>query len=297
MQANLEWFRTFKAIYDTGTMSGAAKTLFVSQPGIGLHLNALEAYTGFPLFERTPRKMIPTEKGKLLYQQILNSIQSLEDIENRFQRKSGGERPTISIGMCVESFQQVLEKHIPSLNFNLIMLFKEHENLVHVLENGAADLILTTQKSNDKNLIYESFATERLIVVAGKNMDLSSFQSLDLNNKKEVQYWLKSHFWYSTAADMDVLNLFWEKNFGQRPGFLPNYIVPNKFSIIRCLSLGNGLAVLPDFICNEALKNNQIHKIWEGYTPIDKTLFLAKRKQSIYMNEIEHIESLLKSES
>ena len=48
MQANLEWFRTFKSIYETGTMSGAAKQLFASQPGVGLHLNALEAYTGFP---------------------------------------------------------------------------------------------------------------------------------------------------------------------------------------------------------------------------------------------------------
>lgn len=29
--------------------------------------------------------------------------------------------------------------------------------------------------------------------------------------------------------------------------FVPNFIVPNKFSIIRCLTAGEGLAVLPDF--------------------------------------------------
>lgn len=66
MSGNLEWFRTFRAIYETGSMSGAARELYISQPGVGLHLNALEAYTGFPLFERTSRKMVPTEKGALL---------------------------------------------------------------------------------------------------------------------------------------------------------------------------------------------------------------------------------------
>ena len=30
---NLEWFRTFKAIYETGTLTGAAESLYISQPG------------------------------------------------------------------------------------------------------------------------------------------------------------------------------------------------------------------------------------------------------------------------
>ena len=31
MRADLEWFRTFKAIFDTGTMSDAAKELNISR--------------------------------------------------------------------------------------------------------------------------------------------------------------------------------------------------------------------------------------------------------------------------
>jgi len=290
MQANLEWFRTFRAIYETGTMSGAAKQLFVSQPGIGLHLNALEVYTGFPLFERTPRKMIPTERGKLLYQQMLNSLLCLEDIEIRFQRKSGTDRATVSVGMCVETFQQVLERHIPNLNFNLIMQFGSNDQLEQSLENGAVDLILATSKSSGNGLIYTPYTSEKLVLVAGRNTDISGFQ---IQDKVGLNDWMKSQLWYSTAADMGVLNLFWENNFGERPGFVPNYIVPNKFSIIRCLSEGHGLAVLPDFLCKEAMDSNRIQKIWEGYKPIENTLFFGKRKQSLFMDEIEQIEKML----
>ncbi|PUZ24367.1 DNA-binding transcriptional regulator, LysR family [Chitinophaga costaii] len=293
MQANLEWFRTFRAIYETGTMSGAAKQLFVSQPGVGLHLNALEVYTGFPLFERTARKMIPTEKGKLLYQQMLNSLLCLEDIETRFQRKSGSDRATVSVGMCVETFQQALEKHIPSLDFNLIMQFGSNEQLVQSLESGSADLILTSSTSVGNGLVYAPYAIERLVLVAGRNTDIAGFQ---LQDKESLKGWMKSQLWYSTAADMGVLNQFWEKNFGERPGFVPNYIVPNKFSIIRCLAEGNGLAVLPDFLCKEAMGNHKIIKIWDGYTPFENTLYFGKRKQSLLMNEIELIEKMLVDE-
>lgn len=296
MQANLEWFRTFKAIYETGTMSGAAKELYLSQPGVGLHLNSLETYTGFPLFERTSRKMIPTDKGKLLYQQMLHPLLSLEDIETRFQRKSGKDRPTVSVGMCVETFQQALEKHIPSLNFNLIMLFGKDPHLIGELESGAADLILTTTQKNATGLLYHPFTVEKLVLVAGRHTDLSGFLDLDESDQAGRKAWMKTQLWYSTAADMDVLNRFWDNNFGERPGFVPNYIVPNKFSIIRCLAAGQGLAVLPDFLSKRAIDSEHIVRLWDGYTPLENQIYFGRRKKTLFHDEVDYIESLLKQE-
>lgn len=294
MQANLEWFRTFRAIYETGTMSGAAKQLYVSQPGVGLHLNALEAYTGFPLFERTARKMIPTERGKMLYLQIVKSITSLEDIETRFQRKSGTDRATVSVGMCVETFQQALEKHIPTLDFNLIMKFGSNEELAQSLETGAVDLILTSYVSARNNLVYTPFTTEKFCLIAGAETDLTGFR--EAKNKAEIKAWMRSQLWYSTEADMTFLNQFWLDNFGERQDFIPNYIVPNKFSIIRCLSQGSGLAILPDFLCREALDNGCVHRVWNGDRTIENTLYFGKRKQSLFMQEIESLEKILVDE-
>lgn len=293
MQGNLEWFRTFRAIYETGTMSGAAKELFVSQPGVGLHLNALEAYTGFPLFERTARRMIPTEKGKLLYKQMISSLNNLEDIEQHFKQKSGNAGVTVSIGMCVETFQHVLEKHIPTLDFNLIMQFGNNKQLLQLLEQGSIDLILTTEISNCSSLSLKPLTKERCILVSGEKTDVSGFQSKD---KTALKAWLKNQIWYSTAADMETLSRFWEANFDARPDFLPNYIVPNKFSITRCLSMGKGLAILPDFVCMEAIASGHIIQLWDGYVNVENTIYFGQRKKSLQANEIAHIEQLLKNE-
>ena len=83
---NLEWYRTFKAIYKTGTLTGAASALFISQPGVSLHLSSLEAYVGYKLFDRTGRKMHPTERGKVLYNAILDPLLKLEEVEKFFQK-------------------------------------------------------------------------------------------------------------------------------------------------------------------------------------------------------------------
>ncbi|GLB51068.1 LysR family transcriptional regulator [Neptunitalea chrysea] len=296
MRSNLEWFRTFKEIYETGTMSGAAKQLYISQPGVGLHLNALELYTGFPLFDRTPRKMIPTEKGHLLYQQINVSLQNLEDIEMRFKKKSGEERATVSVGMCVETFQQALEKYIPNLGFNLIMQFDSNVKLTQALENGAIDLILTSEVSTNKSLVFTPYTNERLILIAGRKMDLSGLKTIDKADKEQFKDWLRKQIWYNTASDMKMLNTFWENNFNELPDFLPNYIVPNKYSIIRCLSEGEGLAILPDFLSKKAVTDGCVYTIWEGYTPVETTLFFGRRKQSLVMNEIAQIEQMLREE-
>lgn len=270
--------------------------MYVSQPGVGLHLNALETYTGYALFERTARKMVPTERGHLLYQQMQQSLSVLEEIENRFRRKSGKDRPTVSVGMCVETFQQALEKHIPDMDFNLIIQFGESEKLMESLENGGVDLILTTRKKTQNNIHYQPFTSERLVVAAGSKTDLSEWHQLDKTNKNELLQWFHEQLWYNTASDMKLLNQFWEENFALPPGFVPNYIVPNKFSIIRCLSAGKGLAVLPDYLCQEAFEAGQLTPLWCGFQPVENTLYFGKRKNSLNAEQIEQIESMLKSE-
>lgn len=48
----------------TGSVTGAAKNLFVSSSSVSISLNALEKELGYPLFNRTQKGLIPTESGK-----------------------------------------------------------------------------------------------------------------------------------------------------------------------------------------------------------------------------------------
>lgn len=235
--------RTFKAIYETGTLTAAAQELFISQPGVSLHLNSLEAYTGYKLFERTAKKMTPTEKGKILYNFVVAPLEKLERGEKHFHKRSQQERNTISVGMCFETFQYTLEKYIPTLPFNLIIKFGEYPQMLQDLDNGLLDLIITPHKGTQQNIEYKDFAKERIVLVTGAHTDTTQLGlHLENNRMKEAVHLLKQGLWYSTSADMGHLLNFWKKHFKEHPDFSPNYIVPNISSIIRCLSEGDGFS-------------------------------------------------------
>jgi DNA-binding transcriptional LysR family regulator len=294
---NLEWFRSFKAIYETGTLTGAAQALYISQPGISLHLSSLEAYTGYQLFERTPRKMRPTEKGKILYNYILEAITKLEDAEQHFHKTTEKDRPTISIGMCFETFQFTLEPFLPTFNFNVIIKFGDYPEMLADLDKGILDLIITPEKGDSREISYTPFFKEKIIVIGGSDIDKKALsQSIKKKNLDEIQHWLKQQIWYGTTGDMEHLRNFWHLNFGKRPDFKPNFIVPNMSSIIRCLSSGMGIAVIPDFLSRKELDAGRIQIIWEGFQRIENTLYFGRRKQTLYEKELNQVEEIFLKE-
>ena len=294
---NLEWFRTFKAIYETGTLTGAAELLYISQPGVSLHLSSLEAHVGHKLFDRSSRKMVSTERGKVLYNYIQEAVSKLEEAEQHFHKSTEKETATISIGMCFETFQFTLESYLPTLLFNVIIKFGDYPEMLKDLDNGILDLIITPQKGDYKNLVYKPFFKEKIIVVGGVNTATDELaQFLKDKDLAAIQHWLRQQTWYGTTGDMEHLRRFWHINFGKRPDFKPNYIVPNMSSIVRCLSTGNGIAVIPDFLSKKEINSGQIKVIWEGYNTIENTLYLGTRKKTIYAAELRQIEEIFLKE-
>ncbi|WP_306567606.1 LysR family transcriptional regulator [Flavobacterium lindanitolerans] len=290
---NLEWYRTFKAVYKSGTLTGAAEVLFISQPGVSLHLSSLENYVGYKLFDRTGRKMVPTERGKVLYNFIIEALTKLEEAEKNFQRSTEKHTPTISVGMCFETFQITLEQYIATLPFNVIIQFGEYPEMVENLEKGILDIIITPQMVSKSGIDYQPFSSETIVLVGGNETDVQTFQALEeAGDFEAVELWLKQQKWYGTTGDMEHLRRFWQLNFNKYPDFRPNYIVPNLNSIVRCLSSGQGLAVIPDFLCKKDIDSGQIKMIWEGKVPLKNTLHFATRKKTIYADEIALIKEI-----
>jgi DNA-binding transcriptional LysR family regulator len=290
---NLEWYRTFKAVYKAETLTGAAEVLFISQPGVSLHLSSLESYVGYKLFDRTGRKMVPTEKGKVLYNFVVDALGKLEEAEQNFQRSTEKNTPTISIGMCFETFQITLEQFISTLPFNVIIQFGEYPLMVENLEKGILDIIITPQMVTKIAIEYQPFSSETIVLVGGNEINVSEFKAIEKNNNLEAtENWLKEQKWYGTTGDMEHLRRFWQLNFNKHADFRPNYIVPNLNSIVRCLSSGKGLAVVPDFLCKKEINTNQIQLIWKGKIPLENTLYFATRKKTMYVDEINLIKKI-----
>ncbi|SNS17713.1 LysR family transcriptional regulator [Tropicimonas sediminicola] len=66
--SSLDWSRvqSFLAVADTGSLSGAARELGLSQPTLGRQIRTLEEALGVTLFTRQPRGLALTEAGQAL---------------------------------------------------------------------------------------------------------------------------------------------------------------------------------------------------------------------------------------
>ena len=292
---NLEWLRTFKSVYETQSFTKAAQNLFISQPGVSLHISSLEAYVGYTLFDRVSKKLIPTEKAQILYNFTVEPLLKLETAEQTFHKTTKTERATVSIGMCFETFQFTLEKYIPTFDFNVIIRFGLYEQMFSDLDKGLLDLIITPQKTNLRSLEFEAFSKERIVMINGGATDTTELTALlNANKIEEAEAWLREQIWYSTAADMEHLHRFWHANFNRHPDFKPNYIVPNICSIIRCLSSGNGFSIVPDFLCKNHIEDDEIQIAWEGRNIIENDLYFGTRKKTKNLDEINLIKDIFK---
>ena len=63
MNSEPEWglYRTFLAVMQEGSLSGAARRLGLTQPTTARHIDALQEAVGTELFLRSPRGLVPTE--------------------------------------------------------------------------------------------------------------------------------------------------------------------------------------------------------------------------------------------
>lgn len=145
------------------------------------------------------------------------------------------------------------------------------------------------------NIEHEAFSSETIVLVGGNDIDHQLFDNLIKEGSlTSAEAWLKNQKWFGTAGDMEHLFRFWQLNFDCQPDFRPNYIVPNLNSIVRCLTGGKGIAVVPDFLCHKEIANKQIKLIWEGKNKLTNTLYFGCRKKTTYNKEIDLIKGLFK---
>jgi DNA-binding transcriptional LysR family regulator len=81
--------RSFCAIFETGTLTAAARLSGVTQPSMGRHLRELEAAIGETLFVRLPGKLQPTARAEALFETLAPIRSAVRDAHSLFHEKQG----------------------------------------------------------------------------------------------------------------------------------------------------------------------------------------------------------------
>jgi DNA-binding transcriptional LysR family regulator len=94
----LRQIEVIRAIMVTGTVAGAARLLNVSSPGISRVMKHAEASIGVRLFNRRGGRYSPTAQANVIFNQINNVYDKVEDLQFVISRIKRGANSELKIG-------------------------------------------------------------------------------------------------------------------------------------------------------------------------------------------------------
>ena len=167
----LRYIELFHAVLTTGSLTGAAKLLNISQPAASKALQHAEDKLGFELFSRVRGRLQPTQEAMLLRDRIEKIIQDVHDLErlttNMSQPESTPLRvtctPTLAMGILPEA-TALLRKASPR---TIVELSTQHSlQMCHSLTLRDADIGLTLQDVGHQTLRQKALCRGRVMVIA-----------------------------------------------------------------------------------------------------------------------------------
>ena len=285
--ADFEWLRSFAAVYRQGSLSSASSVRFLSQPALSQHIWALEAEIGEPLFLRTNRKMLPTERAARLYHEVAPSIDHLEKINEKLRH------PVIPrllrFGGPSEFMHEGLTGLLPETVFRLAFTFGIAKPLIQSLKDHQIDLLVSTQHLATPGLVFTPLAKETFVLVGNQ---VPAFPA----DEESAQRDLERLKWISYAFDLPIIRRFWFGAFGKRCAITPAFLVPDLRIIKTMVLQGMGVSVLPDYLIRTELETGSLKELWTPHNPITNDLWLVYRSSDkADADFMKFVEALLSS--
>jgi DNA-binding transcriptional LysR family regulator len=122
----LRHIEVFHAIYISGSITGAAELLYVSQPSVSKVLSHAEQQLGFPLFHRNKGKLTPTAEAEIMFPEIKRIYQQLKTVRHLAGNIGNGATgiinlavtPALGFDVLPEAIAKFRSKY-PNVAFNL----------------------------------------------------------------------------------------------------------------------------------------------------------------------------------
>ena len=137
IEPNWEWYRSFLQVLETGSLSAAGRSLGLTQPTVGRHIESLEAALGLKLFTRSFDGFSPTDAANELRPYAVGLAATSAALRRVASGHGAGVRGTVRVTASEVIGVEVLPPILTTLR-------NEHPELTIelVLSNKAEDLLL-----------------------------------------------------------------------------------------------------------------------------------------------------------
>lgn len=245
MQLNLRQIEVFRAVMTTGSISGAAKLIFISQPAVSRSLSHMEQRLGFPLFERVKGRLYATPEAKTLYREVeivYGGVRRVSELASELAERRAGilhlvSSPSIGhmlLPMAITRFHQTHPE--VKITFQPLTL----QPLTQMLLEARAELGVMIVPTEHPNLLSEPIGRGELVCICPYNHELARRAVLEISDLRS--YPLVS---YSPDSQFGLLisNLYHRENQPLRVSIE----VSSPINACALVKAGAGIAIVDEF--------------------------------------------------
>lgn len=175
---NLREMKIFKAVYDSESMTIAAKNLYVSQPAISKAIAAIESKLNLELFLREKGQIKRTTNADILYDDICDILIKVENLSNDISKKELVHLSTsITIGKTI--LADIIKKYKNDTRNIKITIANAKDIYTSILENKT-DLAIIEGTTTDNELHAERIGNVELSFFQTKNNDTNNYTLKEL---------------------------------------------------------------------------------------------------------------------
>jgi len=170
---DLKQLKYFTTVAEEGTISAAAKKLFMSQPPLSTQMKLLEQELGCSLFERGQKHIRLTDTGRLLYDRAQTLLRMETTLRQDVEACARTEKDTVRIGVvssviCTRAGEWISD--FLKKNDDVIIEISESNtySLIEKLRTDQIHAALVRTPFPDNEFKVKSLAREKMIAVGAK---------------------------------------------------------------------------------------------------------------------------------
>ena len=175
---NLKQAQYVKTIAECGSITAAAKKLFVSQPSLSQMLRQLEQETGLPIFDRSTAPLRLTYAGEKYLHAAERMLAANLELESQLREIRQENAGRLRLGISITRAMQVMPLVLPVFlqqypNVTLQLTESGSATLEEHLRCGNIDLALAALESTSPSLAYELIEKETVGILAGRDTSVA----------------------------------------------------------------------------------------------------------------------------
>ena len=271
MNINFELYKVFYEVANEKSISKGAEKLMISQPAVTQSIKKLEGELGGQLFIRTPKGVILTNEGEILYNYIKEGMSYFINGSNKFTSLKKLDSGIINIGATTIISEKFLMPYLKEFydaypNIIINMVNDLTDNLIKKLRNGDVDIVIMSMNNNDiiKDLEIKKITDLNDIFVGNEKFKNKKMDNLEELLKEDIL--LQK---YPSVTRNNLNNFLKENNLS----CIPKMEVVSHSLLTSFAENGFGIALLTKEFISDKL-NRSLFEL--------KTNFKVPKRQLVY---------------